>query len=137
MLAPDDHTDVATASLPATQRSRTGNNPAYLVGADNRGAWARRRRDLIERLAMDLGGPDVLSEQQRILLNRACTLTTECERLETRFSVTEPSLEQLAAYSTATNSLKRLIETLGLKRVPREIDSLDQYLQSRKDSANG
>jgi hypothetical protein len=80
--------------------------------------WVRRLNDLIVLFEEDLGGD--LTEMQRALIRRAATLVTELERAEAVFAnagAADPGA--LSAYQTTANSLRRLLETLGLpKRMP-------------------
>jgi hypothetical protein len=106
-----------------------------LEGGDGRGPWARRMRDLIELHISDLGGIDAASEAERSIIRRAATLTIELERLEAKFSTLPngPRDSDLDMYQRCSNSLRRLLETIGIKRVPRDITpSLEGYLDKLK-----
>jgi hypothetical protein len=67
----------------------------------------------------DLGGPDQLSEAQLSLIRRIATMTCELERLEGLLSLGQEI--NLGEYTTVVNAARRLIETVGLKRVSRDI----------------
>jgi hypothetical protein len=81
--------------------------------------WSRRFRDLVLGHISDLGGRSVLSEAQIALIKRASTLEVELERMEGRLSQGEQV--DLDKYGRATGNLRRVLETLGLKREPRDI----------------
>ena len=51
------------------------------------------------------------------------------ERMEAAFSVDETDAAALDSYQRAANSLRRLLETLGLKRRAKDITSLGQILR--------
>jgi hypothetical protein len=102
---------------PAAHRSRVANGSKLLPLTDGRSASARRFKDLIEDIMLDLGGADMLSEGQRQLIRRAAMLSAESERLEARWARGESEFE-IGAYATLTNALRRVLETLGLKRMP-------------------
>ena len=85
---------------------------------DGRSATARRFRDLYEDIGADLSGLDFISEAQRQLVRRASLLSAECERLEALWSRGEAEFD-IQLYVVMTNALRRVLETLGLKRVPR------------------
>ena len=128
---------VKQASAPRSPRvkSRLTNVMGVLPGCDGRSTWARRFRDLIQAHLNDLGGDDVVSEAQRSIVRRAATLTTELERLEQRFALAGEALPaELGLYQTTANSLRRLLESLGIKRAsPRDITpSLGEYLENRE-----
>ena len=82
----------------------------------------RRFRDLIHLHISDLGGEDGCSAAELSIVRRAALLTLELETMEGRFEQEgEASLKQLDAYQRTANSLRRLLESLGLKRRPRDV----------------
>ena len=88
---------------------------------------------MIELHISDLGGPEAASEAERSIIRRAATLTIELERLEAKFSTLPngPRDSDLDMYQRCSNSLRRLLETIGIKRVPRDVTpSLEGYLAS-------
>jgi hypothetical protein len=104
------------------QRSRVTNGSALLPGVDGRSAWVRRCKDIIEAHLSDLGGEDNTSAAERSLIRRAAVLTTELERLEARFaSAGEASERDLDLYIRAAGNVRRLLETIGLQRRPRDV----------------
>ena len=75
---------------------------------DRRTAAYRRTVDLIEAIENDAGGHDRLSTGERQIIQR------------------------IALTCTLANAQKRLLETVGLRRVPRDVTpSLAEYLRSR------
>jgi hypothetical protein len=103
--------------------SAVTNGSRLLEAGDNRGPWARRMRDVIELHISDLGGLENASEAERSIIRRAATLTIELERLEAKFSTLPngPRDSDLDMYQRCSNSLRRLLETIGIKRVPRDV----------------
>jgi hypothetical protein len=104
-----------------THRSAVTNRTAILPGVDGRSCWVRRLRDLIELHVADLGGADRASEAEYSIIRRAATLTVELERLELRFAQADAagqaaSPADLDLYQRTANSLRRLLEAVGLKR---------------------
>ena len=83
-------------------------------------------------MTADLGGAHLLSEGQRQLVRRASTLAIMCEAIEADLARDLPF--DITNYLAATNTFRRLIETLGLKRVLRPVETLDGYLRA-KDGA--
>jgi hypothetical protein len=114
-------------------RSRVSNGSTLLTGVDGRSTWARRLRDLIGLHLSDLGGEDMASEAERSIVRRAATLTVELERLETSFALAgEAQPEALELYQRVSNTLRRHLEAIGIKRVPRDVTpTLEQYLANR------
>jgi hypothetical protein len=116
---------VADPSPDRRQRSRITNG-ALLLGVDGRNAWVRRCKDVIDAHVADLGGVDNCSAAERSLIRRASTLTVELERLEAKFATAgEASIVDLEAYGRASNTLRRLLEAVGLQRRPRDLSILD------------
>lgn len=109
---------------PTKLRSAITNGSALLSDLDHRGAWARRLRDLIGLHLSDLGGEDAVSESEKVLVRRAAMLTLQLELMEQRFSQNEGGEahgQEIESYQRATNTLRRLLETLGLERRAREV----------------
>jgi len=101
-------------------RSAITSGRKLFVEGDPNSAWSRRYYDLCVGHINDLGGRDVLSEAQLSLIRRASAIECELERLDAALSLGEAV--DLDSYGRATSHLRRLFETLGLKRQPREIE---------------
>jgi hypothetical protein len=131
-LPVDSATVVASKSH---ARSRVTNGAAILPGIDGRSTWVRRLRDLINLHLVDLGGPDMVSEAEKSIIRRAATLTIELERLELRFAQADlagqaPDALDLDLYQRTANSLRRMFESVGIKRVARDVTPrLPDYLE--------
>jgi hypothetical protein len=95
------------------------NGKRLFVEGDGRGPWSRRYYDLISLHVADLGGRANLSEAQLALIKRASTLEVECEQMEGRLSLGETI--DLDVFGRATGNLRRVWDSLGLKREPRDI----------------
>src|SRR5271154_4870315 len=103
-------------------RSRVSNGSAILPGVDGRSTWVRRLRDLMGLHLSDLGGDVAVSEAERSIVRRVATLTVELERMEAGFAVAgEAQPDQLDLYQRTANSLRRLLEAIGLRRRPRMV----------------
>jgi len=86
-------------------------------------------RDIIAAHVEDQGGAELLSEAKRALIRRASALTVELERIEGRFSTAARDTDFLA-YTTGCNTLRRLLESIGLERVARDVTpTLPEYLR--------
>jgi hypothetical protein len=112
---------------PAAQRSRVANGSKLLPLTDGRSATARRFKDLIDDISGDLGGADRLSEGQRQLIRRAAMLSAESERLEA-MSIRGEAFD-LDAYGVLCDRLGRLLQRIGLHRVPRDVTTLQDYIK--------
>jgi hypothetical protein len=122
--------------LPDQRSAVTNGQRLFVAAGDGRGPWARRMRDVIELHISDLGGLENASEAERSIIRRAATLTIELERLEAKFSTLPngPRADDLDMYQRCSNSLRRLLESIGIQRRPRDVTpSLDGYLAGLKE----
>lgn len=125
-----------TLSMQAFRSSLTNGSSLFVDNKlDERCSWARRFRDLIALQTSDLGGIENMSQAEAVLVRRSSMLILQLELMETRFAendgeATEP---QLKLYQMVSNTLRRLLETLGLQRRQRDVTpSLDQYLKGKR-----
>jgi hypothetical protein len=123
-----DHNTTSASDGPAAdrskirQRSRVTNGTALLPGVDGRSAWMRRCKDIIAAHVSDLGGEDNISAAERSIIRRASVMTVELERLEAKFAAAGGASERdLDLYIRAAGNLRRLLETIGLQRRPRDV----------------
>ena len=111
-------------------RSKVTNGSAFLPGIDNRGPWIRRCKDVVAAHMSDLGGPGNVSAAEQSIVRRCAVLTVELEQLESTFALYgEATTDDLDLYQRTANSLRRLLEAVGLRRRSRDVTpSLAQYL---------
>ena len=104
------------------QKSAITNGNKLLPGVDGRSPWVRRAKDLINAHLSDLGGRDNTSVAEQSLVRRAATMTVELEALEAKFAQAgHASVNDLDLYSRTASNLRRIFESLGLERRPRNI----------------
>jgi hypothetical protein len=118
---------------PSRLRSAVTNGRKLFVSGDGRSPWARRYRDLIAGHLSDLGGPENVSAGQASLIRRAAALECELEAAEGRLASGENG--NLSAFASATNSLRRLLATLGLERKASAEPSLAEYIAATYGAA--
>jgi hypothetical protein len=107
------------------QKSQITNGSALLPGVDGRSPWVRRCKDIISEAIADLGGFDNTSAAERSIVRRAATLSVELERMERQFALAgEADADDLDAYQRCANSLRRLLEAVGLQRRARSVNDL-------------
>ena len=111
---------------PKKGRSRLTNGRDLLPGVDGRSTWARLLRDVISALYAHLGGKDLASEPQRMLVRRVACFEAELCHLEFAFAQARaegraPEAADLDLYSRMTSAQRRLLEACGLDRRPRDI----------------
>jgi hypothetical protein len=109
----------ATEAPRPRQRSAVTNGRRVFVDGDGNAAWTRRWRDLVQAHGRDLGGLDTLSEAQTSLVRRVATIELELEQLEGKLSKGEPV--DLDIYTRSASHLRRILETLGIERVARDV----------------
>jgi hypothetical protein len=116
-------TDSVRERKKAHARNRVSNGNSLLGReVDGRTLWARRLRDLIEEHISDLGGDTNVSASERSLVRRASTMEVELERMEVAFArAGAANADALDLYQRLSNSLRRLLESVGLRRRPRDI----------------
>jgi hypothetical protein len=108
-----------TEGQPVNNRSRVTTGRAVFANADGRGPWGRRFRDLLHLHCDDLGGLSSLSECQLSLVRRMSALEIELERMEGELAEGRPV--DWDAYGRLSGHLRRIVETLGLRRVKRGV----------------
>jgi hypothetical protein len=116
-------------------RSAVTNRKRLFVDGDGRSPWARRWRDLVELHAGDLGGINMLSEAQFSLIKRAATIEVELELSEGKMSMGQDV--DLDVFTRSASHLRRILETLGIERRPRDVTpTLREYLAATQTAAN-
>jgi hypothetical protein len=106
-------------------RSSVTNGSRLLHGIPQTSPWVRRCRDLINLHVADLGGEENTSVAERSIIRRASVLTTELEQLETKFATAGGAKpDDLDLYSRAASNLRRLLESVGLKRRAKDVAGL-------------
>lgn len=122
-------TSPATVQAKPEARSRIGNGKALLPDVDGRSGAMRRYKEILAQLFADMGGRP--TEAQQIIARRAATLAVWCEGAEGRMANGE-ALE-IAPFTTAANTLRRLLADLGLERRMKDVTpTLQQYLAGRE-----
>jgi hypothetical protein len=117
---PVDAAQIDALSAPATPPKAAGKLRLLTLGhLDQRTAAARRARELIDAIELDLGGSDRLSEGSRQLVQRAAVLGTFIESCEAAWLGGDAV--DLTEYLAAINSQRRVLATIGLERRAREV----------------
>jgi len=132
--------DIAAPSLvPSSYAIRSASvREAFgkLRGVNGNSLAARRFREIVGNLADDVGGPDKVSEPQKIAIRQIATMTMRIEALQAQVLTGEfVDDEELVRLS---NAVARLLHRLGLKKRPERKLSVPEYL-ARRDAmrANG
>jgi hypothetical protein len=120
-------------ALSSKSRARLSNGHTFPLTVDGRGAWPRRYRDLLAMHIADLGGADNVSAGEQAILRRAVTLMVSCEQMEERFALdghAEPW--RLQIYQRVSNTLRRLLESIGLQRRQKDVTPDDPLEYARR-----
>jgi hypothetical protein len=119
-------------------KSAVSNGSKLLPGIDGRSSWVRRCRDILEELVSDHGGFEMVSAAELNITRRAAVLTTELEILEARFATNgSASATDLDLYTRAAGNLRRMLETIGIKRDPsraRDVTPLEDVVKRLDDA---
>lgn len=108
----------------ASGRTRITNGRGLFLnieGLDPRTQIPRRFRDLMAIFAADQGGDDALSEAQVQLARRAAYLSVQLELMEAKGVAGNSSPDDLESYARVTGALLKVLATMGLKRIPRDV----------------
>lgn len=105
------------AALKPQARTRVGNGSAVLQAPDGRSVEFRRYREILVQLEADMGGDP--SEAQSQIARRAAMLAIWCEQQDA--AAAQGTAIDIGKYTTASNTLRRLLETLGIERRARNI----------------
>jgi hypothetical protein len=106
-------------------RSRVGNGKMLLSGVDTHSVEYREFRDIVSDLVEHLGSnPSVV---QRAIAEEAAGLVVWCRRA--RLALLTAGEFDVGQYTTAANSLRRLLADIGQERRLRDITpSLEAYV---------
>ncbi|MGX8013735.1 hypothetical protein ACVDG8_034590 [Mesorhizobium sp. ORM8.1] len=93
-------------------RSRVGNGNALLPGIDGRSTGARRYKEILAQLTVELTREGRVSEARVMLARRAALLAIWCEDVEAQMVNGEPY--NIVEFTAATNALRRVLNDAGL-----------------------
>jgi hypothetical protein len=114
--SPKDH-----AKPRSKQLSAVTNGTRLLLSNDNRGAWARRCKDIMQDLTSDHGGVENISAAEASIIRRSAVLSVELELLENKFAAGQATDSDLDLYGRTSGNLRRLFQTIGVDRKAKDI----------------
>ena len=104
----------------------------YIGSIDARTKAARLFKAALVALIADRGGVEVMSNAQLLLARRAAGAATLCDVIESKIVAGEViNVDAVNSYLAAANVFHRLVKTLGLKRAPKDITSLAEYVDAK------
>jgi hypothetical protein len=107
-------------------RTRVANHAGLLPGVSGASIWAKRFKELQIQLSQDKGGVENISASEQHILRRASAIIVECEFRESAMCVARaeggtPTNEDLDIYQRLANSMRRLLESVGLERRAKQV----------------
>ena len=123
----------ATAVAKPQGRTRVGNGKQLFIDqVDQRSVIARRFKEVLAQVICDIGGSPSEAEMQ--IARRGAALAVWCESVEAKLAAGEEL--NIAEFTTASNALRRLFETLGIERRATDITpDLKTYLRLKRGEA--
>lgn len=122
--------DITPAELAKLGKARL----VTLDSLDGRTTAARNVRRTMAAITSDLGGDDNLSTAQRQLIQRAAVMDAMLEAFETAWLAGEPMSHD--QYLPVANAQRRTLDSLGIKRQPRDTQpDLSSYVQAKAKPA--
>jgi hypothetical protein len=133
------HERLGHVMLNAAKGSYGSRDRKLMPGVRSDSRWMHRCRAVIAAHLSDLGGVENAATAELSLARRAAVLAVECERIESWLAevnlgrsdaVLELYVQLLDLYSRVSGNLRRILETLGVQRRPRDVSlTLSDYLQ--------
>lgn len=105
-------------------------------GANGQSAWNRTVRDVHTAMAAHLGGDDMITTPEVMLIRRIAVFEAEMRLMEAKIAgdrqrKIDPDEKYIDLYSRLVNAQRRLLESVGMKRVPRiVIPTLEEYIDA-------
>jgi hypothetical protein len=138
MLIDTPDTEAGAGELPPRREASAGGKEPKvrllsLSDLDGRTRSAQLVSKTIDNLVADLGGEDNLSTAEHLIVRRAAIAGAMSEDLAARW-LTGETVDP-AIFATLANVERRQLETVGIKRRPRDVtQSLSRYLEERSAS---
>jgi hypothetical protein len=126
-----------SAQLEAGYNPDTGviNGLLSIDALDRRTRPFRRYEAIRGAVLADLGGEESTSEVVRQLISKFATLALQLEVMEAAaINGDEIDVDQ---FGRAAGHLRRIAETLGLRRVPKDVPDLHTYLAAKATEHEG
>jgi hypothetical protein len=101
---------------------------------DRRTASAKAALRLRAEIVADLGGEDRLSAMERAIVNNAAVIAAMLESMATKYLAGQAI--ELGSYATLSNSLRRLLQDVGLQRRALDVQTdLRSYMKAKAKAA--
>jgi hypothetical protein len=103
-----------------------------LPDVDGRSAFSRRKRALVAAFVADLGGLDEVSTAERILADKAATLTLQLQSWAAKMDEGDVSNATLDLYGRGCGHLTRMLKVLGIKRRAKDVSPGQRLIELYK-----
>jgi hypothetical protein len=124
-MTPDSAEQLAAYDLD----TRGVNGVLSIDALDKRTRPYRRYETIRGAVLADMGGEENTSEVQRQLISKFATLALQLETLES--AAIEGNQIDLDLFGRCAGHLRRIAETLGLRRAQRAVPDLHAYLEAK------
>jgi hypothetical protein len=114
----------------------TKRKPIKTPGANGQTSWNRTVRTVHGAMASHLGGEDMITTPETMLIRRIAVFEAEMRLMEAKIasdrqSKKDPDEKYIDLYSRLVNAQRRLLESVGMKRVPRTVvPTLEEYIDA-------
>jgi hypothetical protein len=138
---PAASTQPAPRQRPATRvaqpqnRARVSNGADVLPNVDGRSIIARRFRDIVAQIVVDMGGLDRCSEARVQLIRRFAAAAVLAEQMEARLA--NGATIDVQEHAHLSSTLVRIAQRIGIERRARVVPHLHDYLEGRAIAADG
>ena len=111
-----------------------------IKGTNGNSSWNRVLRDVHAAMASHLGGLDMITKAEEMLIRRIAVFEAEMREMEMKIAAdrkakTSPDEKFIDLYSRLANSQHRLLKEIGMKRIPRTVvPTLNEYLDLTKNN---
>jgi hypothetical protein len=110
--------------------------PPKMIGSNGQSSWNRAVRDVTNAMAAHLGGVDMITTPEEMLIRRIAVFEAEMRLMEAKIAAdrqrkVDPDEKYIDLYSRLVNAQRRLLESVGMKRVPRTVvPTLEEYIDA-------
>jgi hypothetical protein len=106
------------------------------IGANGQTRWNRVVREVHNAMAEHLGGEAMITTPETLLIRRIAVFESEMRLMEAKIALDrqekrDPDEKFLDLYSRLVNSQRRLLESVGMKRIPKDVTpSISEYIRA-------
>jgi hypothetical protein len=107
------------------------------IGANGQTRWNRVVREVHNAMAAHLGGEDMITTPESLLIRRIAVFESEMRLMEAKIALDRqnkvvPDEKFIDLYSRLVNAQRRLLEAVGMKRIPKDVTpTLSEYLEGK------